>query len=221
MDHAVKAIQSPAKSSIVLHAAAGYDLLLSVLTLGRERAFRAKILRPANLLPGEQVLDIGCGTGTTAIASKQLVGPRGSVIGVDASPEMLARARKKAERAGINLEFKNAMAEALPFPDARFDVVLSTMMLHHLPAELRRKCALEVRRVLKPGGRVLAVDFTTAPGTKGIVAYFHRRGHTSLAEMVEIFRGSGMEISESGKVGFGDLHFVLAAVPAAKSEVQN
>jgi ubiquinone/menaquinone biosynthesis C-methylase UbiE len=221
LDHAVKTVQLPAKFSIVLHAAAGYDLLMSVLTLGRERDFRAKILRPANLLPGEQVLDIGCGTGTTAIAARQLVGSSGSVIGLDASPEMLARARKKAERVGLDIDFEKGLAEALPFPDARFDVVLSTMMLHHLPAGLRRKCALEVHRVLKPGGRVLAVDFTTAPGTKGIVAYFHRRGHTSLAEMTEIFRGSGMEISESGKVGFGDLHFVVAAVPAAKPEVPN
>jgi len=140
---------------------------------------------------------------------------------MDASPEMLARARKKAARAGLDIDFRNGLAEALPFPDAQFGVVLSTMMLHHLPVALRRKCAQEVRRVLKPGGRVLAVDFTTAPGSKGIVAYFHRRGHTNLAEMTDIFRGSGMEISETGKVGFGDLHYVLAAAPKNKPEVQN
>src|SRR5437879_13713515 len=105
--------------------------------LGREGAFREKVLRLARLQPGEAVLDVGCGTGTLAIAAKRQVGPTGTVYGVDASPEMLARAGKKARKAGVEIFFKNGLVEALPFPDAHFAAVLSTVMLHQLPRRLR------------------------------------------------------------------------------------
>src|SRR5262249_6889416 len=143
----------------VLHAAAAYDILIWLVTLGRERAFREKMLRLAHLEPGESVLDVGCGTGTLAIAAKRQVGTAGTVHGVDASPEMIARAEKKARKAGVKVAFKNAFAQSLPFPDAKFDVVLSTVMLHHLPQTARQELAIEIRRVLRPGGRVLAIDF--------------------------------------------------------------
>lgn len=198
---------------IILHAAAAYDVLLAALSVGRERAFRRRVLNRADLKQGEHVLDIGCGTGTTAIIAKELVGTDGSVCGIDASPEMIARAHRKASHAQTQIDFVQGAAESLPFPDGQFDVVLSSMMLHHLPASVRRQCALEVRRVLKPDGRVFAVDFTTAPGQKGIIAHFHRHGHISFAELVNVFRESGLEIQSSGPVGLVDLHYVLASVP--------
>src|SRR6266542_5764472 len=113
----------------ILHAAATYDLLVWLFTLGRERAFREKILRLARLEPGESVLDVGCGTGTLAITAKRLIGPTGAVYGIDASLEMLARAGKKARKAGLEVVFKNGLVQALPFADAQFDAVLSTVML--------------------------------------------------------------------------------------------
>lgn len=143
----------------VLHSAALYDFLLRVITLGKEQSFREKVLRLARLQPGMAVLDVGCGTGTLAITAKRHVGPTGAVCAIDASPEMIARASKKARKASVEVVFRNAVAEALPFPDAQFDTVLSTVMLHHLPQKTRLKCANEIRRVLKPDGRVLAVDF--------------------------------------------------------------
>jgi len=162
------------------------------------------------------VLDVGCGTGTLAILAKQQVGATGEVYGVDASPEMLARADRKANKAGIEIVFKNGLVEALPFHDAHFDAVLSTVMLHHLPGKLRGQCAAEIRRILKPGGRVLAVDFGTSPAHRGgIVAHFHRHGHVSLAEITAIFEETGMNIVESGAVGISDLQYVVAHAPVS------
>jgi ubiquinone/menaquinone biosynthesis C-methylase UbiE len=76
---------------------------------------------------------------------------------------MIARAQKKARKAGVDVSFKNAYAQSLPFPEARFDVVVTTVMLHHLPKKARADLANEIRRVLKPGGRVLAIDFSGTP----------------------------------------------------------
>jgi Methyltransferase domain len=118
---------------IILHSAALYDMLAWFLTYGRERAFREKMLGFANLKPGEAVLDIGCGTGTVALLAKTKVGPEGRVDGLDASPEMVARATAKARRTGLNVNFSNATAQQLPYNDEEFDLVLSTLMLHHRP----------------------------------------------------------------------------------------
>ena len=142
------------------------------------------------------------------------------MYGIDAAPEMIARSGKKARKAGVEVDFRNALVESLPFRDGQFDVVLSTLMLHHLPGRLRGQCAAEVRRVLKPGGRLLAIDFGTSPGQKGIVAHFHRHGHISLTEMVAISRGAGLKIIECGAVGIGDLEYVLAAAPCCEPSAQ-
>jgi ubiquinone/menaquinone biosynthesis C-methylase UbiE len=205
---------APNTIGLVLHWAARYDLLVWLATFGRERAFREKILSLARLEPGESVLDVGCGTGTLAIAAKRYVGPTGKVCGIDASLEMLARADKKARKAGTDIVLKNGAAQALPFPDAQFNIVLSTMMLHHLPSNARQQCVCEIRRVLKPGGRVLAVDFGSHVREKrGFFAHFHRHGHVNLPDIIALFNEAGLNIIESGAVGMLDLQFVLAMAP--------
>jgi ubiquinone/menaquinone biosynthesis C-methylase UbiE len=180
------------------------------MTGGREGAMRERILKLARLQPGEAVLDVGCGTGTLAIAAKREVGAAGKVSGIDASPEMLARAAMKARRAGIDVAFTEAPAQALPFPDASFDVVLTSVMLHHLPRPARAQCASEMRRVLKPGGRVLVVDFAMSQ-EKGLMTHLHRRhGHVKLDDIVALLGAAGLQVKESGAVGFRSLQFALA-----------
>lgn len=203
----------PRGTGLVLHRAAAYDLFVRLMTGGRERAFRERILRLAGLARGEAVLDVGCGTGTLAIAAKRLAGAAGKVHGIDASPEMLARAAKKARRAGMDVAFTQAPAQTLPFPDASFDLVLSTVMLHHLPRPGRAQCAREMRRVLKPGGRVLVADFAVAR-EKGLLAHLHQRhGHVKLEDIAALLGAAGLAVEESGPVGFRSLQFVLATAP--------
>lgn len=200
---------APSSNGLVVHWAARYDLLVALFTLGRERRFRERLLDLTHLEPGESVLDIGCGTGTLAIAAKRRVGASANVHGIDASPEMIARARRKATRAGTDVTFDIAQAQSLPFPDARFDMVLSTVMLHHLPRAGRAQAIREARRVLRPGGRVLVVDFVTRTG-KGLLAHFHRHGRVDPRDLIALASDAGFSVVESGPVGRWDLQFVLA-----------
>lgn len=206
----------------VIHWAARYDALVWLLTLGRERRFREKLIEHARLEPGETVLDVGCGTGTLAIVAKRRVGASGGVYGIDPSPEMIARAMAKARRAGVEVDFRTGVVEALQFPDARFDVVLSTLMMHHLPRAARESCAREMRRVLEPGGRALVVDFGARPsGTKSFIGHIHRRGHLKLDAIIGVLTDAGMNVVESGAVGTINLYFALATAPSEISSTAN
>jgi ubiquinone/menaquinone biosynthesis C-methylase UbiE len=205
----------PATTGKVIHWAWAYDPLVWLVTLGRPRKFRERTLDLAALAPGESVLDIGCGTGSAAIAAKRRVGPAGKVIGIDPSAEMIARARRKAARAGIDVAFERAVAEKLPFPDGAFDALLSTVMLHHLPDDARRKCIEEVRRVLKPGGRFIAVDFGGDAGHRhNWIGRQPNHAHFDLGQVIPALNEAGLRVVESGPAGFGDLQFVRAASPS-------
>ena len=211
--------QAPNRTAgLILHAAQGYDWLVWLLTLGRERSFRERMLELARLKSGEAVLDVGCGTGTLAIAAKRKVGPDGAVYGIDASPDMIPRAGHKAGKAGVDVMFRKETVQALSFPDGRFDVVLSTLMLHHLPKPARAQCVLEIKRVLRPAGRVLIVDFgVPAQRAKGLASHFHRYGGIEPSNLMALPGEAGLTIADGGPVGMKDLHFVLATKPVVAS----
>src|SRR5260370_41471813 len=117
--------------------------------MGADQARRA-LLDRAQTRPGHRVLDIGCGTGSLLIQLKRLY-PKTDVVGLDPDPKALARARRKAARAAVAVQFDQGFGDELSYPEASFDRVLSSLMFHHIPTDDKGKTVREVRRVLKPG----------------------------------------------------------------------
>lgn len=146
------------KKQRAMWALGEYDRIADGLTISTDQTMRV-----AKIRPGERVLDLATGTGITAIAARE----RGAkATGVDLTPELLAVARKKAEQEGFtDIDFREGDAEALPFPDASFDVVVSTC--GHMFAPDQPKVASEIARVLRPGGRAVYLAWTPEGGLGG------------------------------------------------------
>ncbi len=157
---------------------------------GQWRKMRQRTASMAHIQPGEQVLDVGCGTGTLALEVARHVGRAGHVAGVDPSTVQIARARSKAARRKLPIEFQIGVIEQLPFPDQTFDVVFSTLMMHHLPNSLKRQGLAEIARVLKPGGRLVIADFTHKKERQGRAAQFHAGG-SSMHDLAAIVSDAG------------------------------
>ena len=132
-----------------------FDFVAAVTV--RDRTIKRHVLAGAGLIGGEEVLDVGCGTGTLAVmAARAAVGVK--VTGLDADSAILARARRRAAEADLELRFDEGTSTELPYEDGSFDAVLCTLMLHHLSDDDKRRTASELRRVLRRGGRVIVAD---------------------------------------------------------------
>ena len=123
-----------------------------------------RVVDAVGIQPGEHVLDVACGTGAVAAQAVARVGSEGKVVGIDRSPEMLEVARRKLP----DLDLREGMAESLPFPDKAFDVVTCQFGLMFF--EDRRAALLEMRRVLRPGGRLVVAVWDSLKQTPGYAA---------------------------------------------------
>lgn len=179
-----------------------YDLITSWFVMrGREQTFRSMVVDLAGLRPGEAVLDVGCGTGTLAIAAKRRIGESGRAVGVDPSAQLLAGARRKGARQGLSIEFQLAGIERLDLPDHSFDAALGTFMTHHVPHELLPRGLDELGRVLRPGGRVVLVDFTR-PEHHPVSPGQPSGSTTGIQDLPPLLQTAGFSQIESGQLPF-------------------
>jgi ubiquinone/menaquinone biosynthesis C-methylase UbiE len=173
-----------------------YDPMCTIVGAGM--AMRRRTVALAGLRSGDRVLDVGCGTGVLTRLAAETVGPQGAVIGIDPGPAMIGIARLERARSHSRARFEPGVIESLDFADGSFDAVLCSFVLHHLPAELKRAGLREVRRVLKPGGRFLLVDFDTArPLARAVFALFRLMPGSDVlraaGDPVPLLRDAGFE----------------------------
>jgi ubiquinone/menaquinone biosynthesis C-methylase UbiE len=140
------------------HMARYYDIIMSLMTFGREKKLRQMTISLADLSAGDKVLEIGCGTGTLTLAAKKQVGPTGEAVGIDIAPEMVAAASRKAARKRVDVSFRVGSMASIPFPDNNFNVVICSFMIFHMPSDIREKGFTEIYRVLKSGGHLFILD---------------------------------------------------------------
>jgi ubiquinone/menaquinone biosynthesis C-methylase UbiE len=188
-----------------------YDLMMVLITFGREGKLRQLTLDLAQIQPGDRVLEIGCGTGTLTLAAKVRVGASGEVAGIDIAPEMVGVASRKAARKGLDASFQVASVERIPFTDNHFDAVVCSFMIFHMPESVRSRGLAEIRRVLKPGGRLFILDLVL-PGRLG-----HHHHH--VRELVPVLKQYSFGDIEMAKAGFMGTWFVRAKAGKAQISV--
>ena len=133
-----------------------YDPVVRLTT--REKVFKNALVPEAQIKIGHRVLDLACGTGTLTILIKNAQ-TQTTVIGIDGDSTVLDIARAKAKDSGVEIEFDEGMSFELPYEDASFDRVVSSLFFHHLTREDKLRTLSEVRRVLKPNGEIHIADW--------------------------------------------------------------
>lgn len=132
-----------------------YEVVTTAVFLGRRNDIWDRLVEASGVVPGDDVLDVGCGTGyfTSRLAAAAM--PGGAVTGIDPSESMIEFCR---QRIPGDISFVTGTAQQLPFDDGAFDVVASSMTIHHIPQDARLASMKEMYRVLRPGGRLLIAD---------------------------------------------------------------
>jgi ubiquinone/menaquinone biosynthesis C-methylase UbiE len=205
--------------------AAGHDRFLRfydpLTRLLRADRVRARLLDGAAIQPGERVLDLGCGTGALSLLLKRRQ-PEAAIVGLDPDPKALALAERKAREAGVSIEWRQGYAGRIPFEAETFDRVISSLVIHHLTAEQKREAFRDVKRVMRPGGRLHLLDFGPPHGLleRGLTAVFHhdeRMQDNLRGRLLEWMREAGLEEVrevESHRTLFGRVSLLAGRAPS-------
>jgi demethylmenaquinone methyltransferase / 2-methoxy-6-polyprenyl-1,4-benzoquinol methylase len=202
-----------------------YDLLNSVMTAGLHHAWRVRAADRAEVGPGDSVLDVCCGTGDLAFELASRVSPGGRVIGCDFSEPMLDLAREKGEKVGAeSVRFEWADALQLPYDAGRFDAVTVGFGVRNFAD--RDRGLREMTRVLRPGGRLVVLEFTTPsrrPFSTFYSLWFDRivpilgrltndpEAYAYLAESVQSFPDPPSLATKMDAAGLGQIRWLLMA----------
>ena len=169
-----------------------YDRMNTLMTAGLDGHWRRLALSATELRPGDAAIDVACGTGKLARALAERVGPRGRVEAVDLSPAMVERARA-ALNSLVQVRVNVADALALPFPDGAFDAATIAFGLRNLP-DFEAGFA-ELRRVVRPAGRVVCLELSLPPGRAW--AHLYHATFRRSAPLLARLAGGGRQVAYS------------------------
>ena len=152
----------------------------------REQTFKRQLIEQANIKAGYRVLDLGCGTATLSTLLKK-VHPEAEVIGLDGDEKALSIAQRKIADAGLDIKLKKGMSFDLDFPNHSFDVVVSSLLFHHLTTEKKLQTFAEIKQALKPDGNLHIADW-------GNPQNFLMRGAFLMVQLLDGFETTGDSI---------------------------
>ena len=212
-------IQSSQTEGFTIHWAKWYDPLVNLLALGQAQKIRNMTVEMAKIQPGQTVLDVGCGTGDLTLAAKKAVGQHGHVTGIDAAAEMIEVATNKAHKQQLAIDFQIAPVEKLPFADNSFDMVINSLVMHHLPEQVKRSGIAEIYRVLRPGGTFFTLDFVPMKRKSDRVRTLHfgqGTGSSSILDLGPVLEKNGFESVSSGQTAVRMLGYLRGTKPQVK-----
>jgi ubiquinone/menaquinone biosynthesis C-methylase UbiE len=203
LNHILKSRPAPHGSTI--ERVRTYELTTAIAFGGRRRSVYRRIVALSGARPGDRVLDIGCNGGYLARLLAAEVIPGGQVTGVDPSSPAIAHATR---RAPANAAFAVGAAQDLHWSDGSFDVVTSTLAVHHIPEADRKAAFAEMFRVTRPGGRLLIADFRPSRWHRGPHAMRHADG----IDLAALAGEAGFRVEASGVLPM--LRYIQATRPA-------